>query len=359
MQNFKNELVKRKYFSLLREAEGFSESTIDAFNKAILKYEEFIKFEDFGKKFNPNRMISYKHWLRTKERKGKVISNVTYHSYLRNLRKFFTWLLGQNGYKSKLKPDVITFLKTKQSEDRMATQSIPRKYPEYENVLKVIENMKIESEIDKRDRALITFALLTGMRDAAIASLPLKCVDIESKTIFQDPNKGVKTKNTKYIETIIFNFDKKLLRILEDWIEFLREKGFTDADPLFPRSKVNKDDINISFGQAIEVEPKFWANAGAIRNIFKNRFEEAGLKYFPPHTFRHLTKALAFKGCKNGEELHAVSQNFGHENLATTFGSYGNFPSKKLNQIISDIDYSGKSKITDEKLKKIKAILGD
>jgi len=82
------------------------------------------------------------------------------------------------------------------------------------------------------------------------------------------------------------------------------------------------------------------------------------LKYYPPHTFRHLTKALAFKACKNFEEAQAVSQNFGHENLAITFGSYGNFQPKKLNEIIRKIDYSGKSEgITNEKLKQIMEIL--
>jgi len=356
--NIKNELVKRKYFRFLKEAEGFSASTIDIFNKAILRYEEFTKYEDFTRKFNHDRMIGYKDWLKKRETKGKIISTVTYHAYLRNLRKFFTWLCTQTGFKSKIHTDVIGYLKVTHSEERMATQNKPREYPEYENVLKLIESINPETEIDKRDCALITFTLLTGMRDAAIASLPLKCVDVSSLRIFQDPNKGVKTKFSKYIETTIFKFDEKLIEILKDWIDLLSSKGFERNDPLFPRSKKNKDEINISFNNAVEVEPAYWTNAGSMRKVFKKRFEAAGLKYFPPHTFRHLTKALAFKGCKNGEELHAVSQNFGHENLGTTFGSYGNFPSKKLNEIISNIDYSGKKNcLTDEQKKKILDIL--
>lgn len=351
--NIKNELIKRKYFRFLKEAEGLSESTVDIFNSAICRYEEFTNSDDFVKKFNPDRMIAYKDWLRNRKTKGKVISNVTYHANLRNLRKFFTWLCTQTGYKSKIQTDAIGYLKVKHSEEAMATQNRPREYPEYENVLKVIESINPITEIDKRDRALITFALLTGIRDTAIATLPLKCIDIYAQKIYQDPKLGVKTKFTKYIETTIFRFDEKLIELLKEWIEFLKAKGFDGTDPVFPRSKVNRDEINISFNESVEVEPVFWINAGSIRKIFKKRFEAAGLKYFPPHTFRHLTKALAFKGCKNGEELHAVSQNFGHENLGVTFGSYGNFPSKKLNEVIRNIDYAGKTTNIDEETKEL------
>jgi len=351
--NIKNEHIKRKYFKFLKEAEGFSDSTIDIFNKAILRYEDFTICDEFTKKFNPDRMIAYKEWLRKRETNGKAISNVTYHAYLRNLRKFFTWLCIQNGFKSKIHPDVISYLKVKNSEERMATQNKPREFPEYENVLKVIESIEPKNEIEMRDRALITFTLLTGMRDAAIASLPIDCVDLDSLTIYQDPNKGVKTKFSKYIQTTIFKFDEKLIGILKEWINLIKTKNFKGIDPLFPRSKQNQDEINISFNESVEVEPVYWTDAGSIRKIFKKRFEAAGLKYYPPHTFRHLTKALAFKGCRNGEDLHAVSQNFGHENLATTFGSYGNFPPKKLNNIISNIDYSGKSSSIDEEAKEL------
>ena len=102
----------------------------------------------------------------------------------------------------------------------------------------------------------------------------------------------MKTKNSKYIETTIFKFDEKLIEILREWINFLIDKGFDGNNPVFPRSKKNKDEINISFNDSVEVEPVYWTNAGSIRKIFKKRFEAAGLKYFPPHTFRHLTKTL-------------------------------------------------------------------
>ncbi len=349
--NLKNEQTKRKYFKYLKGAEGFSESTIDCINKAILNYEEFNKYEKFNKKFNPDRMIEFKEWLKKRKFRDKVISLVTFHAYIRNLRKFFTWLCTQPGFRNSIRPDVISYLKMNHSEERMATQNVPRAFPELRYVIKLTDSINCRTEIDKRDRALIAFTLLTGMRDAAIVSLPMNCVDIKNRIIHQNPLKGVKTKFTKYIESIIFIFDEKLYKYVSEWIDILKSKDFKENDPVFPRSKVNQDKINISFESAIEVEPIFWKGAGSMRTIFMKRAKEAGLKYFPPHAYRHLTKALAFKSCKNGEELHAVSQNFGHENLSTTFGSYGNFPSNKLSEILNNIDFSGKLKNGNDKVK--------
>lgn len=349
--SLKNEQTKRKYFKYLKEAEGFSESTIDSMNKAILIYEEFTKHEEFSKKFNPDRMIEFKGWLKNREFRSNKISLVTLYSYFRSLRKFFTWLCWQPGFRNSIKPGVISYLKMNHSEEKLATQYVPRKYPELNHIIKLTDSIVCKTEIDVRDRALIAFTLLTGMRDAAIVSLPLSCIDIDKRIIYQNPQKGVKTKFTKYIESIIFNFDDNLINYVTEWADILNSKNFKGPDPFFPRSKVNQDNINISFDIATEVEPIFWTSAGSIRAIFKKRSNEAGLQYYPPHTYRHTAIGLAFKRCKNGEDLKAVSQNFGHENLSTTIGSYGNYPSEKLNKILNNIDFSGNHKTADKNIK--------
>ncbi len=98
----------------------------------------------------------------------------------------------------------------------------------------------------------------------------------------------------------------------------------------------------MTFEAAHEVEPLFWQGTGRIREIFKSRSQKAGLPYFQPHTFRHLAINLAFKACKNGEEIKAISQNFGHEHIPTTLAVYGNYPPLRLVEIITSIDFSGK-----------------
>jgi hypothetical protein len=46
-----------------------------------------------------------------------------------------------------------------------------------EYVRRLVDSIVVSNEIDQRDRAMISFTLLSGMRDQAIASLPLGCFD--------------------------------------------------------------------------------------------------------------------------------------------------------------------------------------
>ena len=65
------------------------------------------------------------------------------------------------------------------------------------------------------------------------------------------------------------------------------------------------------------------ASAGAIRRIFKQAFERAGLPYYNPHSFRSTLAVLGEKICRTAEEWKAYSQNFGHSSPMTTYNSYG------------------------------------
>lgn len=343
--NIKNERVKRKFFRWLKEAHGRCDSTVNSIEKAILIYEDFTGLADFAT-FNSEKATDFKKWLRKRKAKNKTLSLTAYCIYLRHLHKFFLWLSWQPGYKSKFTVDTVDYLKATEKEERIATQCIPRSFPALEYVIKLAGSINARTEIDKRDRAMIAFALLSGMRDQAIVSLPLGCFDENNLTINQNPKLGVQTKFSKHIYTTLPIFDKKILDYVIEWVKLLKSKGCGSQDPLFPRAKADKGKDDLSFEAASEVEPVFWQGTGRIREIFKKRSQEAGLPYFPPHTFRHLAFDLAFRNCKTGEEMKAISQNFGHEHIATTLTSYANYPTQRLSEIIKNMDFSGKPRKT-------------
>ena len=102
--------------------------------------------------------------------------------------------------------------------------------------------MPAESDIERRDRALITMAILTGARDGALATLRLKHVDLERKLVMQDPRE-VRTKRSKRIDTFLFPLGEDLEAIALDWLRYLREgKLFGNDAPLFPRTGVRPDE---------------------------------------------------------------------------------------------------------------------
>lgn len=338
--NLENEKIKRKYYDFLKESQGYSDATITAIKKSIYRYEEFTDFEDFSK-FSKKKAIEFKKWVEEKKdpRNQKQISITTCYHYLRHLKDFFKWLSYQPNYKSKINFMEVEFLKLPKEKARIANAQKREHYPSLEQVKQVVSSIQINNETDLRDRALLSFTLLSGMRDSAIVSLPLGCFDENSLQVNQDPKRGVKTKFSKTINSVLFKFDNSMLNYVLDWVKYLKEeKYFKDADPIFPRNKIeNAQGANVFVSN--NVEPAFWQSVTSMRDIFKQRFKEADIEYFSPHCFRHSAVNIAISKCRNGHEIKAVSQNFGHEDVGTTMTTYGSLNNSQVSNIISGMDF--------------------
>jgi integrase/recombinase XerD len=333
---YENERVKRGHFRYLRQARGLSIATVDAVEKAIWVYEEFSKDESFAK-FSRNRACDFKEWLSARTNRGKPLSEVTIYHYVKHLKGFFRWLSVQPGYKTKIKLEDVEYLSLEKSKVREATSIHSVDFPNLEYVKQLAGSIAINSEIDLRDRALISFLPVSGMRDMAVATLPLGCFDRRNLEVKQFSRKGVRTKLGKSFVSWLFRFDDHLIANVVEWSQFLEEKKlFSSEAPLFPRSKVTQQINSLSF-TASEVEPVYWKGTGPIRSILKSRSMEAGLKYYHPHTFRHLAVHLATKECTTAEELKAISQNFGHEHVMTTMANYGRLRDDQVAEIVGSL----------------------
>jgi integrase/recombinase XerD len=334
--NSKNERIKREYFRYLAEADGKSAATIDGVRKSILRFEEVNRFKDFST-FNREQAIAFKRRLAdTKaERSGKALSLATNLSTLNHLKAFFKWLAQQPGYKSKIHIPDIAYLSLTDKESRAAKASSLKKFPTLEQIRQVIFAMPNSNELEKRNRALIAFTILTGIRVQALMSLKIKHVDLERELVTQDPRE-VKTKFSKQIPTYFFPVGEDIRQICIDWIHYLQtEKLYGYDAPLFPRTCL-KHDTNRSF-QAAGLEPEHWTTTSPARKIFQDAFAAAGLPYYNPHSFRDTLSHLMTKHCNNMEEIRAWSLNLGHESPVTTFTSYGHMDPYRQGEIIKSL----------------------
>ena len=264
----------------------------------------------------------------------------------------------QPGYKSKFTFADTEYLHMTKKDRRVAGQSALRQFPSLEHILKLTGSIQITSEIDQRDRALIALTTMTGIRDTALATLPFNSFNDHDLTISQNPRNGVETKFSKNITTAILNFDNNLIEYFLAWVQTLKAKNWNAAAPLFPRSKLEQGEESILFAISTTVIPEFWSGADCVRAIFKKRAKTAGMPYYPPHCFKHFAIAHALLYCKSGEEIKALSQNFGHEHVATTFASYGTQPDNKFLNTLRKIDFSGTpQKSTDDKINELTNIM--
>ena len=104
---------------------------------------------------------------------------------------------------------------------RIAKATRPARVPTLEQIRHVIRSMPATTDIERRDRALIAFTILTGARDGAIASFKLRHIDVAEGKIDQDA-RDVRTKFS------ISNASKpsptQMRELIEDlWPELLLE----------------------------------------------------------------------------------------------------------------------------------------
>ncbi len=336
--NKQNEKIKRKYFYRMREAEGFAEATICKIEKSILLYEDFTSHEDFSG-FSQKKATEFKRWLASRKYRGKNLSIKTMYYHLRSLKSFLKWLSCQSGYKTKVTLDSISYLTLDRKKVKAATAPVLTRFPTLVHVKKLTNSIDAKSPLNKRDRALVSFLFLSGMRHSAICSLPLMCFNRHTLEIYQDPQKGVDTKFGKTILSRLLSFDNLLTDYVTSWYDYLdKERGFTPQDPLFPQSKVDKEFGSLAYS-CNDIRPEFWHSSNSIRVILKTHSEKAGLEYFKPHAFRHGAIHHAMRFCKNAEQIKALSQNFGHENIGTTMTTYGKLDWSSQSSIINKMDF--------------------
>lgn len=336
-RNPDNERIKHEYFSYLQYGRGLNEQSIDAVAKALSRFEDCVRFRDF-KRFHRQQAIAFKNHLanqlnlRTKER----LSKATIYSTLSALKAFFLWLAAQPGYKSHLHYSDADYFSLSLKETAIAKATREQRVPSAEQIRAVLDNMSDQTDLEKRNRALIAFTFLTGARDSAIASLRLRHIDLDEGVVHHDA-RDMRVKFSKSFPTYFFPVGDDIRQIFVDWVGHLKMNlGFGLADPLFPATRSGLTPAGVL--APIGLSKECWSTTGPIRSIFQEAFLSAGFEYFNPHSFRKTLVRLGMERCRgSAEAFKAWSQNLGHDEVLTTFNSYGDLPAVRQRDLIRSV----------------------
>ncbi len=321
-RNKDNLRIKRKYLVWRGDARGYSAATVDKSAAAISLYDDWLAGKDF-RAFHAERARAFKRHLGrlTNERTGAPLSAATINGILRELKAFFYWLADQPGYKSRINRADADYLTPDKKSENARRGSLWKPHPSPEQVRYVIANMPTQTIIDRRNRALVTFLFLACSREGAAISLQIRHVDLANKCV-QFDSRDVNTKFGKRFSTGFYPFGDEMEQVLIDWVNELKTTQFFSAtDPLFPKTEVGVGPSRKFEALGISKEP--WASASGAAKIFKAAFSDAGFSPFSPHRVRDTVTDLANEFCRTPEEFKAWSQNMGHEDVLTTFRSYG------------------------------------
>jgi integrase len=245
-------------------------------------------------------------------------------------------LAGQPGYRSGLKYSDAEYFNLTHNEGRIAKAEHGRAPPTIAEIRKVLAIIPGRTELERRDRALIAFTLLTGMRDDAVASLSLEHVNLLKRTVFQDARQ-VRTKNRKTFTSWFFPVGNDIEEIVVDWVRYLLDvKGLGPEEPVFPITITRLEESGRF--EPVGVGREHWSNADPIRKVFRKAFQAAELPYANPHSFRNTLTLYGEVVCKSPEEFKAWSQNLGHENVSTTFSAYGEVAVQRQGEVMEALN---------------------
>lgn len=334
--NPNNEVMKREYFDFLEQAKRQNVATVDAVAAAIARFEVFTKYRDF-RSFHREQAKAFKSSLLEcpTGTSGKPLSRATANSILNHCKRFIQWLAMQPGYKSKIKYTDAEYFNLSDKDARIARAQISRPFPTIEEARRVILNMPSGTILQRRDRALVTFILLTGARDRAVISAKVKHVDLSAKRFIQDARE-VKTKFSKTFSTYFFPVGDDIGEIFTDWMrELVATLGRPEDSPLFPATAIGIGE-NSAF-VADGIGDAHWQHTQPVRKIFQQAFPAAGLPYCNPHGIRKTLAQYGQKVCRTPEQFKAWSQNLGHEDVLTTFTNYGTVAELRQKELISSL----------------------
>lgn len=316
-----NERIKHEYATYLHHAKGQDETSIDKARAAIRRFEESTKFKPF-KKFHRQQAADFKVFLGKQKtaRTGKPLGVSTVDATLRLVKAFFHWLVSRAGFKRVISYADVEYFNNTRKAGRVAHTQRQIPYPSMEQAAHAFQAMPVETEFQKRDKALFAFFMLTGARDGAVASLKLKHVNVELGHVLQDARE-VNTKAAKTIMCQFFPVDAAYSACFAEWVRFLREdKLFGPDDALFPKAKVG-----VVEGQGfanLGLAREGYSTASRLNAIIRGAFANVQLPEYTPHAFRKTLTKHGDQVCTTMEQRKAWSMNLGHDNLATTINSY-------------------------------------
>lgn len=334
MQPSNLELIYR-YQTHLVEARGLHCKTIDAYLRHILLFAESVGNKTFDA-LQLNDIVLFKKQVITlgqEEPEPTQLAPRTIVQTLNCLKAFLTWLRTQPGHK-RLTAEIVDFCSPTRHLAALARVSNAKHLPTPEELHKVLTSMPDDTFRQRRDRAVLAWLFLTGMRDGAVIGLQMKHVDPRGRRVFQDP-RDIRTKFSKNMTTTFFPVGEDIESLALSWLHERQDAATPDDAPLFPS-------LQQTIGKAgTNKKETFWKTAGPIQKLVRAACQSAGVPSFNPHAIRSTLGLLAFELVHSLEELKAWSQNLGHENLGTTLQYYGTLPGPRQHDLVDAMQNRG------------------
>lgn len=206
--NEKNERIKRRFLEYRKYARQLYEKTLDRELAALERFDVWNRRKDFAQ-FHIEQAMGFRtHLEQAKGATNKPLAKSTMRATLATLREFTLWLSQQKGFRSKIKPADADYFNLSRGDEAEARAAPPRSAPSVNQTKRALYLMPTTSPVELRDKAVFALLCLTGVRVAALVSLRVKHIDLNEKSVTQNPRE-VATKYGKSVDTFFAQGSKR------------------------------------------------------------------------------------------------------------------------------------------------------
>jgi integrase/recombinase XerC len=283
------EQLLEQFFEHLRYERNSSEHTLRNYRIDLGQFHEHLAPADPAtgarREFDIRQIdhITIREWLTALHAANKQKSSIA--RKLASLRTFFQFLLREG---------VVPANPAK----LVSTPRLEKKLPTHlsvEDVVRFIETPDTQTDLGKRDRAILEMLYGTGMRVSELTKLNLRDVDYK--------NLMVKVKGKRKKERVV-PFGEPALHALVDYLQV--RGNFLNNAPVTERDEaavfLNYQGTRITTRSVGRMVDKYIAECAGIYNI-------------SPHSLRH---SFATHLLDNGADLRHIQELLGHARLSTT-----------------------------------------
>ena len=324
--NKANEIVKYKFLEKLEHSKnGKDPKTVNQYASAIHEFEVAIGFKDF-KKYTNEWAITFKYHLNDKKNKktGEHISKSLYLHYIKFVREFLQWGKDNHRNYARVKQDDIDYLYVTRNDSNKARATNYQESHEVADILSTIRKMPENTELEKRNKAILSLCLLTTPRIGALQTARIGSIkyfkEYSTWAFIQDPRLQ-HTKNSKKITAFFIGQSEDIVQNVLQWRDYLISQDGKDRDYLFPKI-ASSFTLDNNYIMQLSKEPM--KSQTQIRVAIKKAFADNNLPYRKQHSFRHSIARKMKHGENATARLIALAENYGHKGgMSTLVASYG------------------------------------
>ena len=275
-------IIKKEFFEFLKYDKGYSERTIENYERDIKKFEVYTKeFSIDYKKLSKENIFDFHSDL------SSSLGPRSFSRILSSLRTFYKYLFSQNIVNDMVLNSVQTYPSPK------FKKSIPSFLSE-EKIYEVLDkiDLSVKDELIKvRDKAIIMLFFTSGLRLEEMTSLVLGNIDLDNNSI-KVLGKGGKERYS--------NFDKFTHKLIVKYLQKIKKYPLLKSN-IHNNLFVDKDNKSLTRNN--------------IQYIVMNNLKGLSLSSFGPHTLRH---SFATHLLNKGVGISAIQSLLGHAKLSST-----------------------------------------